>query len=163
VVLEAYAALEKQRPGTVFVYGETGLSGGGRFRPHKTHQNGLSVDFMVPVKNGAGESVPLPTWPTNKFGYSIDFDPRGRYDDLAIDFEAMALHIESLSRAAAKADVGISRVIFDPKLQPYLHETEAWPRIAHLQFSKKRSWVRHDEHYHIGFELPCEPLANLER
>jgi len=163
VVLAAYASLKEKRPGAVYVYGETGLRSGGSFTPHKTHQNGLSVDFMVPVKNRAGESVPLPTWPTNKFGYGVEFDANGEYGDPAIDLEVMALHIEAVSQAAEAAGVGIWRVIFDPQLQTRLREAEAWPRIAHLQFSKKRSWVRHDEHYHIDFEMPCRPLAELGR
>jgi len=163
VMLASYASLHEERPDSIFLYGETGLSNGGRFAPHKTHQNGLSVDFMVPVKDPSGQSVPLPTWPTNKFGYGIDFDSDGRYGNLTIDFEAMASHIHSVSDAAAAAGVGIWRVIFDPRLQPLLRQTQAWPRIKHLQFSKRESWVRHDEHYHIDFELPCDSLAELGR
>ena len=49
VVLTAYTALEEAAPDKVFVYGETGKKSGGEFDPHKTHRNGLSVDFMVPV------------------------------------------------------------------------------------------------------------------
>src|SRR5262245_56167063 len=59
-ILEAsYKALAVARPETRYVYGETGWPSGGRFRPHRTHQNGLSVDFFVPVKDGKGQSVPL--------------------------------------------------------------------------------------------------------
>lgn len=163
VVLASYGLLEKERPASVFVYGETGLSGGGRFAPHKTHQNGLSVDFMVPVRNRAGESVPLPTWPTDRFGYGLEFDSDGRYADLTIDFEAMAWHIDAVSRAAVQAGVGIWRIIFDPDLQPLLRRTEAWPRIRDLQFSDRRAWVRHDEHYHVDFQVPCEALAETGR
>jgi len=61
VVLAAYEDLNRQHPNKVFVYGETGWASGGRFKPHKTHQNGLSVDFMVPVVDRSGRSVPLPT------------------------------------------------------------------------------------------------------
>jgi penicillin-insensitive murein DD-endopeptidase len=49
VVISSYEALEGSAPETIYVYGETGWPSGGRFRPHKTHQNGLSVDFMVPI------------------------------------------------------------------------------------------------------------------
>ena len=28
--------------------------------------------------------------------------------------------------------------------------------IEHVQFSKQRSWVRHDEHYHVDFSIPCQ-------
>ena len=76
VVVATYKALEASDPGKVFVYGETGWESGGRIRPHKTHQNGLSVDFMVPVLKG-GTSVPIPTSPLNKFGYDLEFDDSG--------------------------------------------------------------------------------------
>src|SRR5947208_2425398 len=43
VVLAAYEAVAKTMPDVAFVYGETGWANGGRMRPHRTHQNGLSV------------------------------------------------------------------------------------------------------------------------
>ena len=40
--------------------------------------------------------------------------------------------------------------------QPPLYETEHAEYLrANVQFSKKRSWVRHDEHYHVDFEVAC--------
>lgn len=51
VLLEAYDALHSDGADWLDVYGETGKKNGGKFKPHKTHQNGLSVDFMVPVLN----------------------------------------------------------------------------------------------------------------
>lgn len=71
VVLAAYSALERTMPNAHFVYGETGVKSGGRFRPHRTHQNGLSVDFMVPVLDKADRSVPLPTSVLNQFGVFV--------------------------------------------------------------------------------------------
>ena len=160
VVLRAYEALAESRPRKQFVYGETGRKNGGPFAPHKTHQNGLSVDFMVPVVDKAGESVPLPTGVTNKFGYNIEFDQNGRYDDLVIDFDALAAHLLELRVAAKAAGIGIERVILDPELQPRLHSTESWRQIRDLQFSKRRAWVRHDEHFHVDFRIPCKPKGS---
>jgi penicillin-insensitive murein DD-endopeptidase len=57
VVINAYKELETSAPGKIFVYGESGFKDGGLFKPHKTHRNGLSVDFFVPVKNSKGVSV----------------------------------------------------------------------------------------------------------
>jgi len=147
-------------PNTVFVYGETGSEDGGQFDPHKTHQNGLSVDFMVPVLDAAGDSVPLPTSMLNKWGYDLEFDDSGRLDDLRIDYAAISEHLYQLHRAANDAGVGIWRVIFDPNLQPHLHATKRWAYLVkNMEFSTKRSWVRHDEHYHVDFKLECEPAA----
>lgn len=157
VVLDAYSALEKTLPDTVFVYGETGRKSGGEFKPHKTHRNGLSVDFMVPVRNRFGESVPLPSSVFNKWGYDLEFDANGRLDDLSIDFTAIAEHLYQLDVAAQRAGIGIWRVIFDPGLQPYLRASPRWSYLEeNLQFSKRRSWVRHDEHYHVDFAVECD-------
>jgi penicillin-insensitive murein endopeptidase len=27
-----------------------------------------------------------------------------------------------------------------------------------LRFMKNKPWVRHDEHYHVDFAVPCKPL-----
>lgn len=160
VVVEAYDALAESHPHKHYVYGETGFRTGGEFKPHKTHRNGLSVDFMTPVIDADGKSVPLPTSVTNKYGYAIEFDSATRYEDLRIDFEAIAAHLAALKKSAEKHGIGIWRVILDPELQPYLHTTEAWPKISDMTFSRKRSWVRHDDHYHVDFAIECMPLSD---
>lgn len=157
VILDAYKALEKEIPGKVFVYGETGWKNGGGFRPHKTHENGLSVDFFVPVLNAKGQSVPLPTNPLNKFGYNIEFTPQGKYKEYSIDFDSMAAHLRALKEAAAKNGIKISRVIFDNDLQKLLFKTPRGQEIqSQLTFSIKKPWVRHDEHYHVDFVVQCK-------
>ena len=158
VVVDAYASLNASVPDKVYVYGETGSKHGGQFRPHKTHQNGLSVDFMIPVLDRNGQSLALPTHILNKYGYNIDFTLDGRYKDLTIDYEAFAAHLAATKLMAEKYGVGIWRVLFDPKMQTALRDTKAWSRISDLNFSKKRSWVRHDDHYHIDFIVPCQDL-----
>jgi len=157
IVVFAYRSLEESAPEKIFVYGETGWSSGGRIRPHKTHQNGLSVDFMVPITDKEGKSVPLPCSMFNKVGYNIEFDSSGRYGEYKIDFEAMAEHLYQIHRAATEQGVEIWRVIFDPGLQPSLFKTRRGPYIQqYMTFSKKPSWVRHDEHYHIDFSVKCK-------
>ena len=159
VIVSAYDALAESHPKKHYVYGETGFRNGGEFKPHKTHRNGLSVDFMTPVIDADGKSVPLPTSVTNKYGYAIEFDSATRHEDLRIDFEAISAHLSALKSSAKKQGVGIWRVIFDPELQPYLHTTKAWPEISDMTFSRKRSWVRHDDHYHVDFAIDCRPLS----
>ncbi len=159
VVLNAFTTLEKSYPDRVFMYGETGWKSGGRFKPHKTHQNGLSVDFMVPVLNSDKQSVYLPTSPFNKFGYDIEFNDRGQYENYTIDFEAIAAHLVELHKEARSSSIDIWRVIFAPKLQPQLFSTKHGTYLKkNLEFSKRPSWVRHDDHYHVDFKLPCEKL-----
>lgn len=143
----------------MFVYGETGKKSGGDFDPHKTHRNGLSVDFMVPVRDATGKSVALPSSIFNKWGYELEFDSDGRLGGLTIDFDAIAAHLYELDQAARERDVGIWRVIFAPELQRHLEKSEYWSYLSeNVEFSTRRSWVRHDEHYHVDFDVPCEPL-----
>jgi penicillin-insensitive murein endopeptidase len=160
VVLKAFANLEESEPGKVFVYGETGWKNGGSFKPHKTHQNGLSVDFMVPVVDDENISVYLPTGALNKYGYSMEFDDEGRYKTYHTDFEAMGAHIVELHKESIKSAFGIRRVIYAPDLQPYLFGTKHGEYLReYVAFSTKPSWVRHDEHYHVDFIVDCEPLS----
>lgn len=160
VVVAAYAALEKSAPGKHFVYGESGWTGGGRIQPHRTHQNGLSVDFFVPVLDASGRSVPLPTEVTNRFGYDIEFDTAARFGEYTIDFDALAEHVYQLHAAAKARGVGIALVILNP---PFLSRLFATPRGQFLQqnlnFMKRAAWVRHDEHYHVDFAVPCRPIG----
>lgn len=160
IVVAAYAALQTANPSMTFVYGETGWPSGGRFRPHRTHQNGLSVDFFVPVRDAAGKSVRLLSSVGNRFGYDIEFDSNGKYDEYTIDFPAISEHLYQLHIAAQARGVGIALVIFDPQ---YLSKLFASPRGAYLQrnlrFMKGKPWVRHDEHYHVDFAIPCSAKA----
>lgn len=162
VVTTSYKALEGASSGSKFVYGETGWPSGGRFRPHRTHQNGLSVDFFVPVRKAGGQSVPLPTEATSRFGYDIEFDANGRFGKYEIDFPAMAEHLYQLHFAARARGVGIALVIFEQAYLPKLFATPRGPVLRqHLPFMKGKPWVRHDEHYHVDFAVPC--ASNVTR
>ncbi len=157
IIVDAYRFLKKEQPNKVYKYAETGFKEGGQFKPHKTHRNGLSVDFMTPVINKKNQSVHLPTHALNKFGYNIEFDKNLQYEGLSINYEALAAHLYALHKTAKTLGFDLWRVIFDPMLQPRLFETKYGPYLhAHVQFSKKRSWVRHDEHYHVDFSIPCK-------
>lgn len=159
IILESYADVAKRGSPHRFVYGETGWKKGGRIKPHRTHQNGLSVDYMVPVRDAAGQPAQIPTTRKNRFGYDVNFDSNGASGKLRIDFEAIADHLASLKRAAATHNVRVAKVIFDPKLRRRLEKTKWWSEIKDLPFTKNRVWVRHDEHYHVDFAVPCEPMS----
>jgi penicillin-insensitive murein DD-endopeptidase len=158
-ILTTYEVLAKSLPDKTFVYGETGSATGGLFRPHKTHQNGLSVDFMVPVVDKTGRSVALPGNALNKFGYEIEFDKNGQYKDYVIDYETMAEHLYQLKLAADQQKVGIALTIFDLVLLPKLLQTKRGEFLkSNLKFMKGKPWIRHDEHYHVDFAVPCKKV-----
>jgi penicillin-insensitive murein endopeptidase len=153
---DAYAALYKSHPELRFVYGEIGWPWGGGFAPHKTHANGTSVDFFVPVRTPDGKVSELPTWPFNMYGYGVRFDRTGKYGALQIDFEAMGAHLVALDRAARAHGIRIRRVIFDVGLQPRLAAIKSGAlAMSRMAFSTRQAWVPHSEHYHVDFEVAC--------
>lgn len=151
-VLQAYAQIARVRPADRHVYGETGWPGGGPFRPHRTHQNGMAVDFFVPVRDPAGRPAFFPASPFNRFGYGIEFDSQGRWQGWQIDFDALAAHLEALAEAARRAGLRIEVVIFDPALLRRMQSSVPRRDQLHaVRFSQTQPWVRHDEHYHVVF------------
>lgn len=159
VMLAAYRILEREQPGIIFKYAESGFQSGGPFKPHKTHQNGLSVDFMVPVRDATGQSALLPTHPFNKYGYGIEFDKAGRFESYTVDYEVLSAHLVALHQAARQQGIGIGRVIFDPKLALNLYKTKYGAYLRkNILIPAKASWVRHDEHYHVDFKVKCQAM-----
>ena len=155
-VLAAYEILEKTNPNVIYIYGETGHKEGGEFKPHKSHRNGLSVDFFVPVVDSKGEPRELNIGITNKLGYNIEFNKEAIFNGLKIDFESIAKHIEALNITAKKEGSGIEVVIFDNEFQKLLFKTNTGKTLENVvTFSVKKPWVRHDEHYHVNFRVQC--------
>ena len=153
-VLEAYAGLARTQPELRFMYGETGLPDGGPMPPHHTHQNGLSVDFMVPLRDATGAVALLPASATNKYGYAHEFDAQGRLGELAIDNAAIVAHLLALDAAARAHGLRIERVIYDPPLQAAVFAAPGGAALRkRVPFSPKPAWIRHDEHYHVDFAL----------
>jgi penicillin-insensitive murein DD-endopeptidase len=159
IVISAYHALEQYSPDKIFIYGESGWKNGGSFKPHRTHRNGLSIDFMVPVADQSGGSVVITTGLLNKFGYGLDFDKNGNYQQNKIDFEAIAEHLYQLDIAAKAQNSHIALVIFDAAYLPKLFAAKRGEYLRmHIPFMVEKPWIRHDEHYHVDFGIPCQPM-----
>ncbi|WP_426101124.1 penicillin-insensitive murein endopeptidase [Massilia sp. TSP1-1-2] len=158
IVVDAYARLNAGSPANRYVYGETGLASGGLFKPHRTHQNGLSIDFFVPVRDARDVSVALPTQGKARFGYDIEFDRNARYQQLRIDFPALAEHLYQLDAAARAHGARIANVILAREFLAMLWASPRGPWVKkNIPFMVAKPWVRHDEHYHVDFSLPCQP------
>lgn len=156
IILDAYKTLETTAPNRFYIYGETGFKQGGRFKPHKTHTNGLSVDFFVPVIDEKKRPSKLTISAFNKLGYNIEFTQDATFENWTIDFEAIAKHLIALDQAAKNNNAGINLVIFDNSFQKRLFLTPSGKNLQQLlTFSTKKPWVRHDEHYHVDFKVSC--------
>ena len=159
VVIESYAELNKVNPKKLFKYAETGFKNGGKFSPHKTHQNGLSIDFMVPVLDKNNKPTYFLTVAENQYGYDVDFNEQGENENLKIDFESLGAHIVALHKASLNNNIELWRIIFAPDLQDELYDTKYGNYIkSNIKIPTKKSWVRHDEHFHVDFKIKCKPL-----
>jgi penicillin-insensitive murein endopeptidase len=158
IILATYQALFISHPDLKFTYGEISWPWGGRLWPHVTHRNGEAVDFFVPIiDKRSGKSDFFPSSVFNKLGYNFEFDASGRSQSYDIDYVALAVFLRELKRQSEKANIPLRLVIFAPALQKILFRTEEGADLnAELHFSKKPSWVRHDEHIHVVFDLPCK-------
>jgi len=152
IFVKTYKRLETLSPNKVYKYAETGF-----ITPHKTHQNGLSIDCMVPVLNNKNKSAHFPTVKSNRYGYNVEFDIHGRNRQYKIDFNALAIHIVTLHKVAKSNGIDLWRVLFSPDLQDELYKTKYGQYIKdNVYIPTISSWVRHDEHYHVDFKVACE-------
>ena len=153
-VLAAYDDLLQTHPDHRFVFAETGWAEGGDFAPHRTHQNGMSIDFVVPVRDDSGDPSTLECSLLNMWCYGIDFDSRGTREGAKIDFETIAAHLLALDRAARSLDAHMTRVILAPDLRDELFATSKGREVRRrIRFMQGKAWVRHDDHYHVDFAL----------
>ncbi len=154
LTLEAYDSLYALNPEWKYLYGETGWVHGGKFFPHYTHQNGLIVDYMVPVmRTRDSSSTRLKTHLFNRWGYAYEFDSLARSGKIAIDFESMAAHLYFIKKLAAKHGLEFKHMIFEPAYAKALYSTTYGPEIRELLIIYKKHWVRHDDHYHVEFRV----------
>lgn len=141
---------------------ECSHANGGRLYPHRTHQNGLSIDFMsFKLKNG------LPFDSLDALGtahYFLEFDNSGHWNkdpNVVLDFESIAEEIYLLHRTAHQSGFKISKIIFKLELKDELFNTfygkllvqEGIYFARHLDAATN---ALHDDHFHIDFE-PMNP------
>ncbi len=155
LLVEAFAACHKARPDRRFVVGETGWPHGGRFWPHKSHENGLSVDVFMPVRDRAGQARDLPTWPWNRFGYGLELDASGSLGELHIDFDDLALWLVELGARAPAFGLRVRKIIVAPEYVPLLLASPSGHKLGALAGALQRGpgWWRHDEHVHVDLAV----------
>lgn len=158
-LIESYKTLEETCPEGHFGLMECSNEQGGKIYPHRTHQNGLSVDFMTPLlKNGV---------PTRDFEwegathYFMDFDNQGHYVEdtsYSIHFNRLAQHLFELNAAAKRNGLQIDKVILKTALKEALFATEYGKKLEAegIYFATKLTPLinnLHDDHYHVDFKI----------
>lgn len=150
-LVAAYERLQKSHPKVHFLYGEMGFPNGGRFRPHRTHRHGISVDLMVPLKDGKVMNTHL----LNRYGYDVEFNKHGNGKQGEIDFEALATLMVAIETEAKRRGGKILRTYFAPDLQSELKAASP-ASLKGFNLNIRQAWVRHDDHIHIDFDFPCK-------
>jgi penicillin-insensitive murein DD-endopeptidase len=158
VILDAYEKLSIEFPNRKFFLMELSHQHGGKLYPHRTHQNGLSVDFMMPKLQNGVPNYSLDT--LGKEHYFLDFNDNGEYTKdttIKIDFDLIAKHILLLNEAAKKQGYKISKVIIKVEYKNNLFETPNGKILKNsgIYIVKSLSPLInsiHDDHYHVDFE-----------
>ncbi len=158
-VLQNYKNLENLYPNQLFTFMECSHEHGGKMLPHRTHQNGLSIDFMVPkIKNNQSD------YSLDKMGqlhYLLEFNENGQClkdTSISIDFNLMAHHILLLQEDCLKNGVKIEKIIFKLELKDELYATHYGTKLKNsgIYFAQNLTPLinsLHDDHYHIDFAI----------
>ncbi|MDX2360475.1 MAG: penicillin-insensitive murein endopeptidase [Crocinitomicaceae bacterium] len=154
---ECYAAFYEAGEARTFRVMECSNEHGGRLFPHRTHQNGLSVDLMTPLLKNGERFEELDNMGLTH--YSLAFNDDGELSDdpnVTIDFDMIAQHLLALNEAAKKNGLKITKVIFKMELKDELyasvHGTEL--KNSGIYITKNLSPLineLHDDHYHVDF------------
>jgi len=157
-LLNAYKKMEDLAPNRHFYLMEMSNQKGGKLFPHRTHQNGLSVDFMMPKLKNKEPYYGLDS--LGKEHYMLSFTDKGEYSEdttVIIDFDLMALHILQINEAAKKEGLKINKVIVKIEYKEHLFATPNGKKLksSGIYIVKGLTPIinyLHDDHYHIDFE-----------
>ena len=125
IVINSYEEISKTYPDYTFKIMECSKRKGGRPFPHKTHQNGTSIDFMTPLKIG-NKATKRYDW-IGMWRYLMKFDSNGKArinKKIEIDFDKMAYHILVLERESRKQGYRIKKVILETNLKDEIYSSK---------------------------------------
>jgi len=142
------AAAKNARHGP-FYFAETGWRSGGLFLPHRTHQNGTSVDLLMPLKKGYRPA----RWLWLQFGYGVDYGhgrnrngKRWQHSNAhQIDFNRLKAFLKTLCRTKRVAYVYVHRRHKRHLSGSGCRLKNAFPNLKQTDFDP------HDDHVHIQF------------
>ncbi len=157
-LISTFKDLESSIPNRTFYLMEASNEKGGKISPHRTHQNGTSIDLMVPLMK---ENTPYTKLDTIGIEhYLLNFNEKGEYiEDTAIkiDFETLALEILTIEKNASLHNWKISKIILKTEYQKFIFSTKYSDQLksSNIYFTQKLEPAinqLHDDHIHIDFE-----------
>ncbi|MGB0431681.1 MAG: penicillin-insensitive murein endopeptidase [Bacteroidia bacterium] len=116
-VLEAFELLSEKYNERQFVIGDCGLKEGGPMSfVGKEKQNGLEMDFMLPIVNLDGSAYQKQNI-TNYWNYDLDFDETGRLGGMEVDYGTLATMLATLQSTAIKHGLTIKKIEMHPDIK----------------------------------------------
>lgn len=157
-LLDCYDECFTEIPQRKFIIMECSNQNGGKIWPHKTHQNGLSVDLMMPLIKDDEPYYGLDMKGTSH--YLLEFDYEGKYIEdpsISIDFEVIAHQLLLLEKHANKNGIHISKVIIHTELKDELFSGKYGQQLKNSDIYVVKALTPlinalHDDHYHVDFE-----------
>jgi penicillin-insensitive murein endopeptidase len=158
-LLKTYKQMETAHPGRKFFIMECSNEEGGKIHPHRTHQNGLSIDLMMPLVKDSAAYYGLDT--LGKDHYWLEFDNKGRYTkdpDISIDLDLVAGHLLELEKQSRSLGLKLSKVIIKTELREKLYATPNGRKLKGSGIYLVQNLTPlinslHDDHYHVDFEI----------
>lgn len=161
----AFAELH-ETTGQTFDIAEIGKRKGGTLSGHATHNTGMSVDIMTPMKKN-GKPDRLTTGPLTLFGYCWHIDDSTHHlqgikwdtkkdmfnpcptipwkSKKEVDFDTMTIMIKTLKKHAKNNGGSIKFVIVDSSFKKKLKDVGVT--------LTDRAWIEHDDHIHVEFSF----------
>lgn len=153
--LETYRIMTKKCPNRKFMIMECSRKNGGKMWPHRTHQNGTSIDFATPLlKNG---KVFHGDFRRGVFHYAMKFDEKGQFGKKKkIDFETLGIHLLTLDSVARTNGLYIKKVLMKINLKDDFYKSKSGGKVKQkgiyfAQYLTPMIDNMHDDHYHVDF------------
>lgn len=158
IILDSYKQLAIDAPTRHFQLMELSNEHGGKMYPHRTHQNGLSVDFMMPMLQSGYDYYGLDTLGVDH--YWLKFNNNGEFLEdttVKVDFNVIAQHLLILNSKAKDYGYKISKVIIKVEYKDELFATEYGKKLQSSGIYIVKNLTPlineiHDDHYHVDFE-----------
>lgn len=158
-LIKSFEELDTLAPGIRFGVMELSNQHGGPIKPHRTHQNGLSVDLMMPLQKNNEPFTELDQLGASH--YLLDFDQNGRWSNdtaVHIDFDNLALLILTIHKQASKQGLKLKKVIINTHLKDELFRSGYGTVLKQsgvyvVQHLEPIVNDLHDDHIHLDFEV----------
>jgi penicillin-insensitive murein DD-endopeptidase len=159
ILTASFDTLATLCPNRTFYIMEGSNEHGGKMHPHRTHQNGTSIDLMIPLRKQGEIYTKLDTIDVDH--YLLKFNTKGQWEEdtlVEIDFETLALEILTIQEQAKLRGSSIQKIILNTNLQDELFNTIHGPKLraSGIYFTRNLEKIineLHDDHIHIDFNI----------